>query len=250
MSPAAPAQLLTYTIATRVWGVVPIPSTVSVSSMLDGASMVAVEAVVPGLDDFIVVSGGRSKNVVAYNIQNNTWASLPAMSNSQKNSCSTSCRGYWFSMTGDMAKDGENKPANRQVYRYNITSGEHFENNGEKERGGAACGCDADTNRVFWAGGFSDSGVTTDVEYWGADPLHRRGEPQRSTSGKRRDVGGVACGGLFVAAGGNDGKTSQSTIDIWVANSTATSGQDRTLQLGGISQDHGGCGGGGIHQRT
>ena len=131
-----------------------------------------------------------------------------------------------------MAKDGENKPANRQVYRYNITSGEHFENNGEKERGGAACGCDADANRVFWAWGFSDSGVTTDVEYWGADPLHRRGEPQRSTSGKRRDVGGVACGGLFVAAGGNDGKTSQSTIDIWVANSTATSGQDRTLQLG------------------
>ena len=67
--------------------------------------------------------------------------------------------------------------------RYNLTSGEHFENNGEKERGGAGCGCDAAANRVFWAGGFSDSGVTTDVEYWGADPLHRGGEPQHGAFG-------------------------------------------------------------------
>ena len=63
-----------------------------------------------------------------------------------------------------------------QVYRYNLTSGEHFENNGEKQRGGAGCGCDAAANRVFWGGGEDNAGLSSDVEYWGADPLHRGGE--------------------------------------------------------------------------
>ena len=244
-APGGAASLATYTLATKAWGAVPIPSTVPVMKMLSGASMVGVAAAVAGVDDFVVVSGGKSKNVISFNVQKKAWETHAAMTNSQSNACSASCRGYWFSMTGDFAKsEGATapanatvgarrrlKPANRQVYRYNLTSGEHFENNGEKQRGGAGCGCDAAANRVFWAGGFSDSGVTSDVEYWGADPLHRGGEPQRSTAGKRRDVGGVACGGLFVAAGGNDGGTPANTLDMWVANDPTASGKGVTLKM-------------------
>jgi hypothetical protein len=52
-----------------------------------------------------------------------TWKQHKAMTNKQRNSCSTSCRGFWYSMTGDMAKAGPDsgvsasvgKPENRQV---------------------------------------------------------------------------------------------------------------------------------------
>ena len=43
-------------------------------------------------------------------------------------------------------------------------------------------------------------------------------------AGKRRDVGGVACGGLFVVAGGTDGKSVYDTVDYFIANGTATGG--------------------------
>lgn len=95
-------------------------------------------------------------------MQQNSWKSMKPLSNSITAACSTSCKGYWYSMTGDFAKaseyHGRRKPANRQaspllstglkgvtqdvmqVYRYNLTSGEAFEVNGEKQRGGAGCG--------------------------------------------------------------------------------------------------------------
>jgi hypothetical protein len=45
---------------------------------------------------------------------------------------------------------------------------------------------------VFYAGGFSDAGETSAVEIWGADPLHRGGEPEFSTSEKvRKNVGSM-----------------------------------------------------------
>merc|ERR1712196_315419 len=124
--------------------------------MLAGASFAGVEAALPGIDDFLVVSGGHSKNVLAYSIQKKTWQELKTLSNSNANACSLGCQGYWLMMTGDTVKDVTEKPANRQVYRYNITSGEAYENNGEKTRGGAGCGCT--DNRAFWGGGFSNSG--------------------------------------------------------------------------------------------
>jgi hypothetical protein len=211
--------------------------------MLEGASMTAVPHALPGMDDFLVVSGGRSKNVAVYNVQKAAWSAAPSMTNSQDNSCSTSCLGYWFSMTGDLAKGcleqaGSSllevgKPETRQVYRYNLTSGEHFVNNGEKQRGGAGCGCDDASGRVFWAGGYSNSGPTDAVEFWGVDPFHRRGEPDLKASEARRDVGAAACGGLAVAAGGSAGKKKSAVgnVDVFDANSTGTPTTGLTLNL-------------------
>jgi len=233
-TPGSTSSIMTYTVATKVWGSIAIPASSGVLGMLDGASFAAVEAAQPGINDFLVVSGGRSNKVVSYEIQTGVWTQQHALSNSISNACSTSCLGYWFLMTGDFAKEvgGRRKPANRQVYRYNMTSGEAFENNGEKQRGGAGCGCDEASNRVFWAGGFSDAGVTDDVEVWGADPFHRRGEPEFSTTTKRRDVGGVACGGRFIVAAGDDGKQNSNSVDVFLANSTTGGKPIATYTLG------------------
>ena len=147
----AAAALATYDPAAG-WGTIPVPASVPVMDMLDGPSFTGVEAVHAGLDDFVVVSGGGTNHVVYYNVRTKTWAAAPPMRNAQKNACATSCRGFWYSMTGDMAKqageehaehdDDDNddegtgkprgilKPQDRQVYRYNFTSGEHFENSG------------------------------------------------------------------------------------------------------------------------
>merc|ERR1712130_457826 len=75
-----------------------------------------------------------------------------------------------------------------------------------------------------------NSGITSDVEMWSADPLKRRGQPQFSTSEKRRDVGATVCGGFFIVAGGSDGKTKSSTVDIFQTNST-TDGSRITMKL-------------------
>lgn len=195
------SDIISYNLQAETWDKVPVSA--DIAGMLDGTSFTGVEAVVPGIDDFLVVSGGGTKDVVYYNIQTHKWMKGPSMQNKQKNSCSISCRGYWFSMTGDMSKmisaNGRLlKPANRQVYRYNLTSGEHFENSGKKERGGAGCGCDPVANRVFWEGGSSNSGLSDNVEVWGVDPLHRGGEPIFKADTSLRDVGATACGGYFV----------------------------------------------------
>ena len=239
------------------WGTIPVPASVPVMDMLDGPSFTGVEAVHAGLDDFVVVSGGGTNHVVYYNVRTKTWAAAPPMRNAQKNACATSCRGFWYSMTGDMAKQaGEEraehdddddddddegmrkpqgilKPQDRQVYRYNFTSGEHFENSGKKQRGGAGCGCDPLANRVIWEGGSSNSGLSDNVECWGADPLHRGGEPIFKATGARRDVGAVACGGLFVGVGGSNSKQhALSSVDVFTANSSDPSGGHVALDLG------------------
>lgn len=105
------------------------------------------------------------------------------------------------------------------MYRYNLTSGQVYENNGEKQRGGAGCGCVENTpdndGRAIWAGGFSDAGLTDDVESWGVAPaFHRGGEPVFSCTEKRRDVGATVCGGLFVVAGGSSSKMSNDDSDV------------------------------------
>lgn len=139
-----------------------------------------------------------------------------------------------MSMTGDMKKaDSDNlqagKPANRQEYRYNLTSGEHFEVNGEKERGGAGCACDEAANSgagmACWAGGYSDAGLTNQVECWEVNPNKRRGQPIFKMSNSRRDVGASACGGRLVVAGGKDGN-----VDVF--NMSSPDGQRVTYKLG------------------
>merc|ERR1712139_139539 len=108
-------------------------------------------------------------------------------------------------------------------YRYNLTSGEHFEVNGEKERGGAGCGCDESANngagRAFWAGGYSNSAITDQIEMWSVDPNKRRGQPIFKMSKSRRDVGAAVCGGRFIVAGGTDGKSTWSTVDVFNSSS-------------------------------
>jgi len=242
-TPGNAPSITTYTPASKSWDTIPIPDSTPVPKMLEGASFAAVKAALPGIDDFLVVSGGRSKNVVAYNVQKKSWTSMKPLSNSISDNCAVGCYGYWLTMTGDMSKDDDTvpeaanttarrvgKPANRQVYRYNLTSGEAYENNGEKQRGGAGCGCADD--RAFWAGGFSDSGISSDVESWGVDPFHRRGEPSFGTSTKRRDVGAAACGGYFVVAGGTDGKHALASVDVFNASSSTGGKPSATYNLG------------------
>eukprot|EP00440_Ansanella_granifera_P064991 gb/GFBE01070470.1/.p1 GENE.gb/GFBE01070470.1/~~gb/GFBE01070470.1/.p1 ORF type:complete len:377 (+),score=95.39 gb/GFBE01070470.1/:1-1131(+) len=225
---SAPLAFQTFNTKSKKWDSLPITET-RVGSMLDGASFTAA-------GDFLVVSGGKSKHVLALNTKTGKWTAAKDMANSQENACAIGCRGYFYSMTGDMVKaDDEEgrrlKPANRQVYRYNFTSGEVLENNGKKSRGGAGCGCDPVVDRLFWAGGFSNSGVTADVEMWSADPFKRRGEPTFSTSQKRRDVGAAVCNGKFIVAGGTDGKAASNTVDIFQTNSS-TGGSRVTVKLG------------------
>jgi hypothetical protein len=228
--------IMTYSPGTSVWGTIAIPDSVPVLQMLDGVSLVGVSSTDPGTSDFLVVSGGRTKNVVVYDIQNKKWFNAPGMDHAQANTCTVSCRGYWFSMTGDFTKSNsigkrQLKPKNRRVYRYNLTSGERLENSAKKQRGGAACGCDEAADRVFWAGGFSDSGLTDNIGVWGADPLHRGGEPIFKLSSPKRDLGGTVCGSLFAVVGGTSKKSAQATIDIYMANATASGESYLTLEL-------------------
>ena len=100
------------------------------------------------------------------------------MEHSNQNTCSVGCNGYFYTFTGDFKKDdgavGAGKPADRQIYAYNLTSGVVFENNGEKTRGGAGCACGellptddvSGPHVTFWAGGFSDAGASAQVEVW------------------------------------------------------------------------------------
>lgn len=234
-----PDSFTTFDPVSKTWGTLDIDASAGISSMLTGASLAAVPAAVEGLDDYLVVSGGRSKSVIAYNTRTGTWTKQANMHNSQENSCSMECRGFWMSMTGDFKGIDDNleaaKPANRQEYRYNLTSGEHFEVNGEKQRGGAGCACDPEANngagRAFWAGGYSNSAITDQIEMWQVDPNKRRGQPIFKMSKSRRDVGAAVCGGRFIVAGGSDGKSAWSTVDVFNSSSTAD-GERVTYDLG------------------
>jgi hypothetical protein len=55
--------------------------------------------------------------------------------------------------------------------------------------------CSFPLRKVFFAGGFSDAGATSQAEVW-RFPLARRGEPKLDIGQKGRDLGGVGCGGM------------------------------------------------------
>lgn len=119
-------------------------------------------------------------------------------------------------MTGDFKKSAaeSGKPSDRQIYAYNLTSGAVFSNNGEKTRGGAGCACGDEAGVVYFAGGYSDSGVSEQVEVW-RYPLARRGEPKLSMGEAKRDLGGSGCGNLAIFAGGDDGKSISPYVEVW-----------------------------------
>lgn len=172
----------------------------------------------PGIggSPFLVVSGGGTNRVVAYNLNTKNWTMQKGLEHNIKNSCSVGCRGLFFTMTGDFVKAATEtfKPSDRQIYSYNLTTGLQFENNGEKTRGGAGCACGEEAGVVFFAGGFSDAGVTSGVEVW-RTPLARRGEPKLDMGQHKRDLGGVGCGGKAVFAGGTDGgKVVYDTVQV------------------------------------
>jgi hypothetical protein len=115
-------------------------------------------------DGFLVISGGGTNNVDAYNVNTKAWTHGKALEHKIRNSCSVGCRGLLYTMTGDMVKSndvGVGAPEDRQIYAYNFTSNTVVENNGEKTRGGAGCACGEEDGVVFFAGGFSDSGITS-----------------------------------------------------------------------------------------
>ena len=60
--------------------------------VLSGAGMVRVTAAVDGMNNFVVVSGSKTKNVISYNTQQKGWMMLTIMPSSQVNACSASCR--------------------------------------------------------------------------------------------------------------------------------------------------------------
>ena len=116
------------------------------------------------------MSGGGTNHVVAYNLNTKNWSHGKALEHEIENSCSVGCRGLLYTMTGDIKKKtvdaigtnvGVGKPEDRQIYSYNFTDNTVIENNGEKTRGGAACACGEEDGVVFFAGGFSDSGITS-----------------------------------------------------------------------------------------
>eukprot|EP00036_Acanthoecidae_sp_10tr_P005848 CAMPEP_0182952366 /NCGR_PEP_ID=MMETSP0105_2-20130417/61736_1 /TAXON_ID=81532 ORGANISM="Acanthoeca-like sp., Strain 10tr" /NCGR_SAMPLE_ID=MMETSP0105_2 /ASSEMBLY_ACC=CAM_ASM_000205 /LENGTH=288 /DNA_ID=CAMNT_0025092687 /DNA_START=44 /DNA_END=910 /DNA_ORIENTATION=- len=204
-------------------------------NMLGGVSMAGVEPPTgSGGDSFLVVSGGGSHNVVSYNVATKNWTHQKGLQHSISNSCSMGCRGLFFTMTGDFKTGAAQtfKPSDRQIYAYNLTSGMQLQNNGEKTRGGAGCACGDDAGVVFFAGGFSDAGITSGVEVW-RTPLARRGEPKLDMGQKKRDLGGAGCGGRAVFAGGDDGgHVVYNTVQVWHTALNATNLNPSTYKMG------------------
>ncbi len=229
-------NIVTYTPTTKSWGSLPITGVgAGIIKSLDGCTMSGVEAPHAGLDDYLVFGGGAGSNrVTQLNLNTKNWTMQKPLSHVTTNLCSSGCLGYAFFATGDfktagqMENDGNDddatsvsaasssfKPSDRQIQRYNLTSGEMEENNMEKTRAGAVCACyskGASTNytgpggnapRVFFAGGQDDAGATDTVEMWLPAPdVKRRGEPEFAMSFSGRDRGGLVCGGRLILAGG------------------------------------------------
>ncbi len=234
-------SIVTYTPATKAWGSLPITGEgAGIIKSLDGCTMSGVEAPHAGLDDYLVFGGGAGSNrVTQLNLNTKNWTMQKPLSHVTTNLCSSGCLGYAFFATGDFkaaqmeTNDNDDdddaaslsapasssfKPSDRQIQRYNLTSGQMEENNMEKTRAGAVCACyskGASTNytgpggnapRVFFAGGQDDAGATDTVEMWLPAPdIKRRGEPEFSMSFSGRDRGGLVCGGRLVLAGGLGG---------------------------------------------
>lgn len=209
------ATITSYDTATRAWGSI---SAAPAADMLKGESMAAVSDPTGFGNDFLIVSGGGTNRVVAYSLKNRTWSEQKGLLHIISNSCSVGCDGLFYTMTGDFKKDtngvGTGKPTDRQIYAYNLTSGVVFTNNGEKTRGGAGCACGDKAGVIYFAGGYSDGGISDQVEVW-RTPLARRGEPKLSMGESKRDVGGVGCGGMAIFAGGDNGDHISSGVEIW-----------------------------------
>ena len=64
-----------------------------------------------GLDDYLVVSGGRTANVVALNVRTGAFAAHRPLSHAMTNACGVGCRGFWFTQTGDIVKKAADEAA-------------------------------------------------------------------------------------------------------------------------------------------
>jgi len=225
-------NITVYDTAAKAWST-PISAASAIAGMKDGLSMAGVEGP-PGLgQDFLVVSGGGTNRVVSYSIAHGNWTAMKGTLHANQNTCSVGCEGLFYTMTGDFKKKGSDnggglgKPADRQIYAYNLTTGSVFANNGEKTRGGAACACGEiggetpffNPHDVFFSGGFSDGGMSAQVEVW-RYPLARRGEPKLSMGHDVQYLGGTGCGGMAIFAGGADGKVVYNTVTVWPSNLT------------------------------
>lgn len=222
-------NITVYDTAAKTWS--SFSAAAAIAGMKDGLSLAGVEGP-PGLaQDYLVVSGGGTNRVVSYSIATGKWTAMKGTLHANQNTCSVGCEGLFYTMTGNFKKEdsggGLGKPADRQIYAYNLTTGAVFANNGEKTRGGAACACGEiggptpffNPHDVFFSGGFSDGGMSAQVEVW-RYPLARRGEPKLSMGHDVQYLGGAGCGGMAVFAGGADGSTLYNTVTVWPANLT------------------------------
>jgi hypothetical protein len=217
-------NVVSYDPTTRTWDSIPISGAgAAVIKSLAGSTMAGVESVQPGVPDYLVFAGGVGSNAVTqYNFATKAWTTQQSrLSHVTDNLCSSGCLGFAFFATGDFKEQTQTtdtpnayKPSDRQIQRYNLTSGQMEENNMEKTRAGATCACYKGLptpsgspipggSRVFFAGGQDDSGPTSSVEMWLPAPnIKRRGEPEFEMSFSGRDRGGLVCGGQLVLAGG------------------------------------------------
>ena len=266
--PGDAPEIVSYDPKNSTWGSIDVAGAGSgVMRSIAGATMAGVAAVQPGIHDFLVFAGGEGSNVVTqFDLTSRVWSLQKSrLSHVTQNLCSSGCLGYAIFATGDFKKaadavDASFKPSDRQIQRYNLTSGQMEENNMEKTRAGAVCACYEGVStptgspvpggsRVFFAGGQDDAGATDSVEMWLPAPnIKRRGEPEFSMSFSGRDRGGLVCGGHLVLAGGRGikkveaehskrrrrlssqrrrppapkpGKAElQSYVDVWLANET------------------------------
>eukprot|EP00040_Diaphanoeca_grandis_P010651 m.54605 g.54605 ORF g.54605 m.54605 type:complete len:502 (-) comp21941_c1_seq1:677-2182(-) len=236
--PGSSPNITVYNVTSNTWS---LADASPVMSMLNGVSMTSVPGASFGSagdrENFLVVSGGGTNRVMSYETGTKTWAPQKSLLHDISNSCSVSCKGWFYTMTGDFKKsDSDNnvstfKPSDRQIYAYNLSAGVVFANNGEKTRGGAGCACGERDGVVFFAGGFSDAGVSDQVEVW-RWPLARRGEPKLDMGQARRDIGGTGCNNFAIFAGGDDGKAVYDAVTVWSTNLTTTNLSPMLYKLG------------------
>jgi hypothetical protein len=200
---------------------------------IQGAAFAAVGDAAPasgGAGGTLFVGGGTGPKgqtgaTWAHHLANASWEALPPMAPATWNLCAVGCNGGVYAATGSCVRAAD-APANRQIYRFNISAGTKLENNMKKQRARASCVCGS--NFTFWAGGQDDSGLTNSVEIWQADPacpLCRGGMPVWSLDSAREGVGGAACGGFVAFAGGDDGKGLVKSVELFTDNGTDPTGR-------------------------
>jgi len=247
------ANIEVYDTVAKTWS--SFSAAAGIAGMAEGLSMAGVEGP-PGLaQDYLVVSGGGTNRVVSYSIAAGNWTAMKRTLHANQNTCGVGCEGLFYTMTGNFKKDGNSsnlgKPSDRQIYAYNLTTGGVFANNGEKTRGGAACACGEiggatpffNQHDVFFSGGYSDGGMSDQVEVW-RYPLARRGEPKLDMGNPVQFLGGTGCGGMVVFAGGQGkGSTLYNDVVVWPANLTdpATDSPHKFVMPTGLRVPRVGC---------